>query len=91
LIWRAVGDVGVAEPRPGLLEGGERVLETFERRRSLSDREIEEQFHGPDRPIFSCPDKAGHHNAVQKYVIAAGRETNELVWHGGAPLTRRVA
>jgi hypothetical protein len=86
--WR-VYDLRVSEPRSSEFKRRKRVLKALERWWPFSNRQIKEQFRHPDRSIVTRLNEARDNNAVQKHIIAAGRQANELI--GQKPGSSRAA
>ena len=55
------------------------MLQALEGYRPFSNRQFDEQLCNPDRPILSYLDQARDNDTVKENVIAARRETDELI------------
>jgi hypothetical protein len=55
------------------------VLQALEGRRPFGNGQVKEQFRDPDGPVVTGLDQARDDNAVQKHVIAARGEADELI------------
>ena len=65
------------------------MLKALEGWRPFSNGPIEEQLRHPDRSIVTRLNEARDDNTVQKHIIAAGRQANELI--GQKPGSLRAA
>lgn len=55
------------------------MLEASERRRPLTDGQIEQQFRKPDLPILAGLHQGCDNHPVEEHVLAAGRQADQLV------------